>query len=103
MVLGEREVIYADIKLTKHARRRMVERGISLEDIIEALTRTCEDVHDKQNDVYIALGCNGIAVVYSYRPPVMEIITVLREKEYNALIGRLGKRRYKVLRSFTEG
>ncbi len=75
----------------------MSERGVSLRDVIEALEHPVQLVYDKMRDVYIALGWNDVAVVYANRGLVYEIVTVLRRREYEALLGRLGRRRYRVL------
>ncbi len=75
----------------------MSERRISLRDVLEALEHPVQLVYDKARDVYIALGWNDVAVVYANRGVTYEIVTVLRRREYEALVGRLGRRRYRIL------
>ncbi|ALL00440.1 hypothetical protein Pyrde_0390 [Pyrodictium delaneyi] len=85
------------LHVSKHARERMEERRVSLDEVIEALEDPVQIVYDEENDVYLALGSNEIAVVYAARGRVVEIVTVLRRQEYEALVGRLQGRRYKVV------
>ncbi len=75
----------------------MRERNISVDDVIEALRRPSEHVYDRLRGLYIAYGGRGVAVVYAYHPPLLEVVTVLGEREYRALLGRLGWRRYRVV------
>ncbi len=75
----------------------MTERGVSFEEVIEALRHPVQIVYDKMRDVYLALGENNVAVVYAQRGLVIEVVTVLRRREYEALVGRLGSRRYRVI------
>jgi len=79
-----------------HALRRMRERGVSFEEALSALRSPVEHVYDKSRDVYIAFD-GSVAVVYAYRPPVIEVVTVMRSREYRCLIGRLSWRRYRVI------
>ena len=85
------------LHVSRHARERMAERGISLEDVVEALRDPVQVVYDFQRDTYVALGANGVAVVYAARGSLVEVVTVMRRREYEALLGRLGRRRYKVI------
>ncbi len=86
------------LRLTRHARQRMEERGISLEEVVEALEDPVQLLYDEERDVYLALGPTGrVAVVYAARGLEVEVVTVLRRREYEALVGRLGSRRYKVI------
>ncbi len=75
----------------------MKERGVSFEEVVEALCTPVEIAYDKSNDVYLTLGANGVAVVYAYRGSYYEVVTVMREHEYMHLTRRLGRRRYRVL------
>ncbi len=85
------------LRFSAHALRRMGERGVAPAEVAEALRRPCEHAYDRERDVYLTLGCNGVAVVYALRGRVVEVVTVLREREYGALVGRLGGRRYRRL------
>lgn len=85
------------VRITRHARERMKQRRVSEQELIEALRNPLEHAYDKANDVYIAFN-GSVAVVYAYHPPVIEIVTVLREKEYRHLVKRLSNRRYKLIR-----
>jgi hypothetical protein len=88
--LGGRRLVF-----TNHARRRMIERGISEEDVNRALSEPVQILYDRGNDVYLVLGSNNVAVVVADRVTFVEIVTVLRRKEYEALTGRLGRKRYR--------
>ena len=78
----------------------MRERGVVVvDDVVKALSEPVELVYDREKDVYIALGSNGVAVVYAYRGAYYEIVTVMREREYRNLVYRLGRRRYRILYS----
>ena len=85
------------VRLSAHARRRMDERGVDLAGILEALRDPCEHAYDKSRDVALSLGCNGVAVVYTLRGGVLEVVTVMREREYRYLVQHVGRRRYKRL------
>ncbi len=85
------------LRYTAHARRRMRERGIGEEDVEEALRSPVQLVYDEHRDTYLALGWNNVAVVYAPRGCIVEIVTVLRRREYEALLRRLGSRRYKII------
>ena len=84
-----------EVVFSSHALRRMRERGISREDVLEALRRPVQSYYDYSKDVYLVLGENRVGVVYSYRAPRVEVVTVLRESEYRGLVVRIGRRRYK--------
>lgn len=85
------------LRVSQHARERMEERRVSLDDVLEALEDPVQIVYDSEEDVYLALGSNDIAVAYAARGRVVEIVTVMRRREYEALVGRLQGRRYKVV------
>lgn len=82
---------------TRHAEERMRERGISRAEVEEALREPLQILYDRGNDVYLVLGGNDVAVVVANRVSYAEIVTVLRRKEYEALVGRLGRKRYKTI------
>jgi hypothetical protein len=86
-----------ELVFTSHARDRMRERGIPVEAVVEALRSPCEHAYDRSRDVYLLLGCNGVAVVYAARGTVIEIVTVMGESEYRFLVHHVGSRRYRVL------
>ena len=81
---------------SKHARERMRERKISSNEVLESLLKPMQIVYDSWNDVYLAVSSTGKAVVYAFRGSIVEILTVLGRREYEALISKFG-RRYKVL------
>ena len=83
--------------LTLHAKRRMSERAISVEDILDALREPVQVYYDIMRDLYLVLGYNNVAVVVALRGTLVEVVTVLRRREYEALIGRLGRRRYRLI------
>ena len=84
-------------RLSLHAKRRMAERGVDAGEVVEALRSPVQLVYDGERDVYLSLGPNGVAVVYAERGRVLEVVTVLRRREYEALLTRLGPRRYRVI------
>ena len=83
--------------LSRHAMERMKERRISLEEVIEAFENPAQLLYDEWNDVYIAVSETGVAVVYAYRGPRTEIVTVMTRREYEALVSKYGRKRYKVI------
>lgn len=83
--------------VTAHSKQRMRERGISFEEILEALQEPVQLAYDKDKDVYIAVAHKGYAVVYAFHGNVVEIVTVLGKKEYEALMSKHGVKRYKVI------
>ncbi|KSW11623.1 hypothetical protein CF15_01985 [Pyrodictium occultum] len=85
------------LRVSRHARERMEERRVSLDEVLEALENPVQLVYDEEKDVYLALGVNDVAVVYAARGRVVEIVTVMRRGEYEALVGRLRGRRYRVV------
>lgn len=91
MLLGTRPI------LSRHAMERMRERKVSLEEVLEALENPFQLLYDEWNDVYIAVSETGVAVVYAYRGPRTEIVTVMTRREYEALVSRYGRKRYKVI------
>jgi len=85
------------IIFSRHARERMRQRGVTPGEVEEALRCPVQLAYDHERDVYLALGCNDVAVVYAARGTLVEVVTVLRRREYEALLARLGRRRYKVI------
>jgi hypothetical protein len=85
------------VVFSKHARQRMMERKVSLQEVLEALTNPVQLFYDYERDVYLALGPAYVAAVYSMRGQVIEVVTVLRRREYKALVRRLAGRRYKLV------
>jgi len=83
--------------LTHHAKRRMRERSVSVDELIAAFCEPEQLVYDRMRDTYLLLGANGVALVYVMRGYVYEIVSVLRRREYEALVRRIGSRRYKVI------
>jgi len=82
---------------TNHARVRMGERGITEDDVRQALLDPVQIVYDRAKDVYLILGSNNVAIVLSFRAPLIEVVTVLRRREYEALVQRLSRRRYRIV------
>ena len=83
---------------SRHAVERMRQRSIDPGCVEEALREPAQLLYDKARDVYLALSPGGgCAAVYAYRGSLVEIVTVLSRREYEALVGRLGRRRYRVL------
>jgi len=68
-----------------------------VEEVLGALREPVQLLYDTLRDVYLALGVDGVAVVYAARGRVVEVVTVMRRREYEALVGRLGPRRYRVI------
>ena len=88
----------ARLVYTRHARVRMRERGVEPWEVEEALLHPVQLLYDTLRDTYLALGPRGrVAVVYAYHGSYVEIVTVLTRREYEALVGRLGPRRYRVI------
>lgn len=75
----------------------MEERGIALEEVLEALENPVQHYYDEARDVYLLLGSNRVGVVYAYEAPRLVVVTVLRENEYRHLVRRIGRRRYRVV------
>ncbi len=80
-----------------HAKRRMRERNIEVHDVEYALTEPVQILYDIHRDVYLVLGHNGVAVVYAQRGNVIEVVTVMTRREYEALARRLANRRYRLI------
>ena len=95
--MRKRAIVMFKIKLSKHAKDRMKERNIEEEDIYEALHNPVQLVYDSWNDIYIAVSMKDIAVPYSLKGNILEILTVLSKKEYEALMSKFGRKRYKIL------
>jgi hypothetical protein len=89
--------VRVEIRLTQHARQRMIERGVKLKEVLEALRNPCEHAYDKSKDVALLLGCNKVALAYVQRATYIEVVTVMREIEYYHLTRRIGRRRYKII------
>jgi len=85
------------VKLSKHAKDRMRERNIGIEEVYEALHNPIQLVYDSWNDIYIAVSVKNIAVPYSLKGNVLEVLTVLSKREYEALMSKFGRKRYKIL------
>ncbi len=85
------------IHWSKHALKRLEERGISVEEALEALREPVQLVYDSWKDLYVAVHPKGHAVVYAFRGSYVEIVTVLGRREYEALISKHGVRRYKLI------
>jgi hypothetical protein len=83
--------------ITAHAKKRMAERKITIADILEALRDPVQIFYDEERDTYLVLGLNNIAVVVSIKGLRIEVVTVMKRREYEALTGRLGDRRYKLI------
>jgi len=81
----KKAIVMFKIKLSKHAKDRMKERNIEEEDVYEALHNPVQLVYDSWNDVYIAVSMKNIAVPYSLKGNVLEVLTVLSKKEYETL------------------
>lgn len=85
------------IVLSKHAKRRMVMRKISINTIIDAIKSPKYLVYDKWKDLYISVSSDGSAIVYAFHGSYVEVITVLGKREYKALMSKYGHSRYKVI------
>jgi len=85
------------INISKHARMRIIERHIKIDDVFDALNNPVQLVYDTWNDVYIAVSSRSYAVVYAFRGSCIEVLTVLGKREYNALISKFGSKRYKII------
>jgi len=82
---------------TAHSRRRMRERGVDEAMVEEALREPIQVLYDRRRDVYLVLGGNNVAVVLADRISFAEIVTVMRRREYEALVKRLGRKRYRLI------
>ncbi|ABN69573.1 hypothetical protein Smar_0464 [Staphylothermus marinus F1] len=85
------------IRVSKHAVHRMKERRISLEDIYDTINDPYMYFYDSWNDLYLAVNIRGYAVVYAFHGNIVEIVTVLGKREFEALLSKYGKSRYKHL------
>ncbi len=88
---------YVRIVFSRHALRRIRERGFSVEDVLETLDSPRQLLYDRWRDLYIYVGDNGSAVVCAYRGSCFEIVTVLGRREFKALFSKYGISRYKVI------
>ena len=86
-----------NVYLSEHAKKRMDERGISFDEVLEVLNDPKQFIYDVWNDVYIAVSIKGYAIVYAFRGSKVEVITVLRVRELKSLIKRYGNKRYRIL------
>ncbi len=89
------------IVFSKHALRRMHDRKISLDEVLDILSNPLGVIYDRLKDVYIALGYQGSAVVYAFRASRIEVLTVLGKREFSALQKKYGMQRYKTIWSGT--
>ncbi len=85
------------IVFSKHALRRMHDRKISLDEVLDVLSNPLGVIYDGLKDVYIVLGYQGSAVVYAFRASRIEVLTVLGKREFSALQKKYGVQRYKAL------
>jgi hypothetical protein len=87
-----------DIRITRHARIRMIERGIDREKLCQILSNPQTYFYDSWNDLYIAVGINGDAIVYAHHGRIIEVVSVLGRREFKALLSKYGLKRYKPLK-----
>ncbi len=87
-----------NIRITRHARIRMSERGIDREKLYQILSNPQTYFYDSWNDLYIAVDINGNAIVYAYHGRIIEIVSVLGKREFKALLSKYGLKRYKPLK-----
>ncbi len=85
------------VEFTRHARRRMAERGISVEEVYDALNQPIQVVYDRLRDAYISVSPRGCGVVYKQFGKNIIILTVLGRREYEVLTAVYGRSRYKVV------
>ncbi len=86
------------IRLSKHAKIRMKERGIDYKEVASIIENPVQLVYDSWKDVYIAVGRDGCAIVYSFHGEYVEVLTVLGRREYEALASRYMMKRYKLIK-----
>ena len=85
-----------EIKLSKHALRRIKERAIDLKFVYDTISSPEQIVYDKQKDLYIYVS-DKCAVVSAFHGSYIEVVTVLGKREFNALMSKYGYSRYKVI------
>ncbi len=85
------------ILFSKHALARMSERRISIEHVVEAINDPQQILYDSWRDLYLYVSRYGDAIVCAFRGSVIEVVTVLGPREYNALVKKYGEKRYKVI------
>jgi len=85
-----------EIKLSKHALRRIKERAIDLKFVYDTISNPEQIVYDKQKDLYIYVS-DKCAVVSAFHGSYIEVVTVLGKREFNALMSKYGYSRYKVI------
>ncbi len=85
------------VEFTVHARRRMAERGISVEEVYNALNQPVQVVYDRLRDAYISVSPGGCGVVYKQFGRRIIVLTVLGRREYEVLRAVYGRSRYKLV------
>ena len=85
-----------EIKLSKHALRRIKERAIDLKFVYDTISNPEQIVYDKQKDLYIYVS-DKRAVVSAFHGSYIEVVTVLGKREFNALMSKYGYSRCKVI------
>ncbi len=85
-----------EIKLSRHALRRIKERAIDLKFVYDTISNPEQIVYDKQKDLYIYVS-DKCAVVSAFHGSYIEVVTVLGKREFNALMSKYGYSRYKVI------
>ncbi len=85
------------LRLSRHAEERMRERGIGFDEVVEAIENPVQYMYDRWRDLYIAVSPRGHAVVYAIHGDEYEIVTVLRRREYEALVSKHGRSRYRFI------
>ncbi len=84
------------LAVSRHARTRMEERGVTLQRVEEILRDPYTAFfYDTWRDVYVAVASTGEAVVYSVRGSRIEVVTVLGRREAKALLSKYGRSRYR--------
>ncbi len=85
------------VVFSKHALRRMYDRKMPLNEVLEILSNPLGVIYDRLKDAYIALGHQGSAVVYVFRASRIEVLTVLGKREFSTLQKKYGIQRYKTI------
>ncbi len=86
-----------EIIFSRHALRRLRERGVGPDTVLSAISNPCQLVYDRLRDTYIAVAGDGSAVVYRLVGSRIVVLTVLGKREYRVLMSRYGRSRYKVI------
>ena len=85
------------IEYTSHARKRLYERNISEEEVLEALEHPDEVWFDTWTNRLIAVSLDtGVGVVYIQRHSRLVVVTVMRLRELNHVIRSHRKRFRKI-------